>query len=49
MTECIDNTALLPTDRDAFYHFTPLQRGDLITLDDDHLLWLVKDLPTGER
>jgi GNAT superfamily N-acetyltransferase len=34
----------LPDGRGACHRFTPLQRGDVITLDDDHLLWLVKDL-----
>jgi GNAT superfamily N-acetyltransferase len=34
----------VPDGRGACHRFTPLQRGDTITLDDDHLLWLVKDL-----
>ena len=34
----------LPDGRGACHRFTPLQRGDVITLDDTHLLWLVKDL-----
>jgi GNAT superfamily N-acetyltransferase len=34
----------LPDGRGACHRFTPLQRGEVITLDDDHLLWLVKDL-----
>jgi GNAT superfamily N-acetyltransferase len=34
----------LPDGRGACHRFTPLQRGAVITLDDDHLIWLVKDL-----
>jgi GNAT superfamily N-acetyltransferase len=34
----------IPDGRGACHRFTPLQRGDAITLGDDHLLWLVKDL-----
>lgn len=34
----------LPDGRGACHRFTPLHRGEAITLDDDHLLWLVKDL-----
>jgi GNAT superfamily N-acetyltransferase len=34
----------IPDGRGACHRFTPLQRGQTITLDDDHLLWLVKDL-----
>jgi GNAT superfamily N-acetyltransferase len=34
----------VPDGRGACHRFTPLQRGQTITLDDDHLIWLVKDL-----
>lgn len=34
----------IPDGRGACHRFTPLQRGNTITLDDDHLIWLVKDL-----
>lgn len=34
----------IPDGRGACHRFTPLQRGDMLTLSDDHLLWLVKDL-----
>lgn len=34
----------IPDGRGVCHRFTPLRRGDVITLDDDHLLWLVKDL-----
>ncbi len=34
----------VPDGRGACHRFTPLQRGETITLDDHHLLWLVKNL-----
>lgn len=34
----------LPDGRGACHRFTPLRRGETITLADDHLIWLVKDL-----
>jgi GNAT superfamily N-acetyltransferase len=34
----------VPDGRGACHRFTPLQRGQTITLDHDHLIWLVKDL-----
>lgn len=34
----------IPDGRGACHRFTPLQRGQTITLDDDHLIWLVKNL-----
>ena len=34
----------VPDGRGACQRFTPLRRGDRITLDDDHLIWLVKEL-----
>lgn len=34
----------IPDGRGACHRFTPLRHGDTIVLDDDHLLWLVKDL-----
>ena len=34
----------LPDGRGACHRFTPLRRGETITLNDDHLIWLVKDL-----
>jgi GNAT superfamily N-acetyltransferase len=34
----------IPDGRGACHRFTPLREGDVITLDGDHLLWLVKDL-----
>jgi GNAT superfamily N-acetyltransferase len=34
----------VPDGRGACHRFTPLQRGDVITVDGDHLLWLVKEL-----
>jgi GNAT superfamily N-acetyltransferase len=34
----------VPDGRGACHRFTPLRRGDVITLGDDHLLWLVKEL-----
>lgn len=34
----------LPDGRGACHRFTPLQHGEIITLDHDHLIWLVKEL-----
>jgi GNAT superfamily N-acetyltransferase len=34
----------IPDGRGACHRFTPLRRGETITLGDDHLIWLVKDL-----
>lgn len=34
----------LPDGRGACHCFTPLQHGETITLDHDHLIWLVKGL-----
>ncbi|HEX5725908.1 MAG TPA: GNAT family N-acetyltransferase [Longimicrobiaceae bacterium] len=34
----------IPDGRGVCHRFTPLRRGDVITLEDDHLLWLVKEL-----
>jgi GNAT superfamily N-acetyltransferase len=34
----------IPDGRGACHRFTPLRRGETITLTDDHLIWLVKDL-----
>jgi len=34
----------VPDGRGACHRFTPLRRGEVITLGDDHLLWLVKAL-----
>ena len=39
----------VPDGRGACHRFTPLRRGQPITLDDDHLLWLVKDLVVGPQ
>jgi GNAT superfamily N-acetyltransferase len=36
----------IPDGRGACHRFTPLRRGEAITLTDDHLIWLVKDLRT---
>jgi GNAT superfamily N-acetyltransferase len=38
----------LPDGRGACHRFTPLRRGEVLTLDDDHLLWLVKELRPAE-
>lgn len=34
----------IPDGRGACHRFTPLKRGETITIDGDHLIWLVKDL-----
>jgi GNAT superfamily N-acetyltransferase len=34
----------VPDGRGACHRFTPLKRGEAVTLSDDHLIWLVKDL-----
>jgi GNAT superfamily N-acetyltransferase len=34
----------VPDGRGACHRFMPLRRGETITLSDDHLIWLVKDL-----
>jgi len=39
----------IPDGRGACHRFTPLKRGQTITLDDDHLIWLVKDLGKNNK